>query len=266
MTQADENYEDIVMDITRNGFAHETRLGAAYVLPSLNVTLTDFPLLTTKKINWKNVVIELLWFLRCEKQTRFMLRHGVKIWEPWTDEYGVVECPYGWYWDDQVAEIVHELEVNPQSRRMVLTAWDPSSHSVYSRQLVPCHMSLTVNVIGGKLYGHLFQRSCDVGIGLPYNWASYWLLLELFGRASGYPVAQLTHSIANAHIYEPHVEPLLEQIERCSFEQPKLWLDEGAEKCLVDPGWSDDVSTEFLMSFFEIDYESHPHVPLEVLA
>ena len=167
-----------------------------------------FPLLTTKEVSWKNVLIELLWFLRGDADLEFLHKHGVHFWDHWADRSGIVQCPYGVYWRrswvDQIARVVDLLKRDPNTRRAVVSAWEPY-HLTFTKGLVPCHMISVFNVQYDHndpyLNLHLTQRSADIALGVPYNIASYALLQHLVSRFTVIPAGFFAHSIVDAHIY-----------------------------------------------------------------
>jgi thymidylate synthase len=306
-----KQYHDLVNHVLATGVRKENRTG----VDSLSTfgyyyehDLRDgFPLLTTKAVSWKNIVIELLWFLSGSDKADFLRRHGCKFWEPWTDGHGTVSNCYGPAWrqfpvhergasyivratqkdepyNDQIAWVVAELKRNPLSRRMVVDAWAPGI--AQTAKLPPCHAMFILNVQneswlnsmekgdgeGGfkqRLCLHLTQRSCDIALGIPYNLASYALLLSLFARFSGIEPGIFGHSLVDAHIYTAkpdgsmanydHVPGLMEQVSREPFPLPKLVIDDSIKnledvEALLHPS----VSTEDIMS------KSHPAIKFEV--
>src|SRR5579864_3482519 len=201
-----------------------------------------FPLLTTKEISWKNIVVENLWFLSGETHIGLLRKHGCKFWDPWADENGRVPSAYGSFWrhfpvhdgsgtkaehKDQIAWVLGELKRNPMSRRLVVTAWAPGN--AQASKLPPCHLLFVFNVQLDErgdplLCLHLTQRSADVALGVPYNIAGYALLLELFSRFTGIRAGVFAHTMIDAHVYtskadgsmaeHDHVPGLRRQLER----------------------------------------------------
>ena len=284
-----------------------------------------FPLLTSKAISWKNIVIELLWFLSGSDKAEFLRRHGCKFWEPWTDESGTVANCYGPAWrefsteigyNDQIKWVVEELKTKPLSRRMVVSAWSPEV--AQKAPLPPCHAMFVLNVQNEEVFEptfansfdeavakskqynppshphgwlasplvpsthsqrvclHLTQRSCDIALGIPYNLASYALLLHLFSRFSGIEPGIFGHTLVDAHIYTKkpdgsmdeydHVPGLKEQISREPKLLPKLHISDKIKsledvEALLDPS----VSTEEIMGLFVLEgYDPHPEIRFKV--
>lgn len=262
-----------------------------------------FPLLTTKEVSWKNIVVELLWFLSGSDQSEFLERHGCKFWRPWyvkdpvTDQdTGRVLNSYGPAWRlfpvvdhgppvyggvprnfDQIRWLLGELKRNPMSRRLVVSAWNPLEAT--NAKLPPCHAMFILNVQNGQteadpksLCLHLTQRSCDVFLGVPYNLASYGLLLSLISRYSGIEPGIFAHSLVDAHIYTKkeheessefdHIPALMTQLRRMPRLLPRLHIDDSIRtledvEALLHPS----VSTETLMSKFVLEgYDPYPAI------
>lgn len=287
-----------------------------------------FPLLTTKNVSWKNIVVEMLWFLSGQKDIGILKRHGCKFWDDWADAAGNVPSAYGNFWrhfpthaqhpevpgqigyvptvafNDQIAWVLGELRRNPMSRRMVVSAWAPGN--AQTSKLPPCHCMFMFNVqnvpgsepalgIGlspeaslkdyrekeaksyeQRLCLHLTQRSCDVALGVPYNIASYALLLCLFSHLTGIKPGIFAHTLVDAHIYTSkpdgskyefdHVPGLQEQVKRAPRLLPRLTIDPSIREladieALMAPG----VSTEEILQKFRLEgYDPHPSIPFRV--
>ncbi|MBI2375922.1 MAG: thymidylate synthase [Deltaproteobacteria bacterium] len=246
-----------------------------------------FPLLTTKEISWKNIVVENLWFLSGSTNIELLRKHGCKFWDPWADERGDVPSAYGSFWrsfpepdgsrNDQVAWVLSELARNPDSRRLVINAWAPG-HAQRSA-LPPCHLLFIFNVQRTPqgeplLCLHLTQRSADLALGVPYNLAGYAFLLELFARISGIRAGIFAHTLVDAHIYTKkqsgemaeydHVPGLLEQLSRTPRRLPRLEIDPSI-RALDDVKRLLDRSTPELLECFKlIDYDPHPGIRFKV--
>lgn len=265
-----------------------------------------FPLLTTKTVSWKNIVVEMLWFLSGKTDIEILRRHGCKFWDAWANSGGQVPSAYGNFWrhfpvhgtrdssdirvdgddvcsfNDQIRWVLAELKRNPMSRRMVVSAWAPQN--AQTSKLPPCHMNFIFNVqknIRGedRLCLHLTQRSCDVALGVPYNIASYALLLHLFSRFSGIAPGIFAHTLVDAHIYTckpegspemmiefDHVPGLQEQIQRAPRALPRLVLandirDLPDVEALMDSSVSTD---QILEKIKLVDYEPWPAIPFKV--
>ncbi len=247
-----KQYLDAVRETLEVGRRKPNRTGVD-TLSTFNINYEidlgeGFPLLTTKEISWKNIVIENLWFLSGRTDIELLRKHNCKFWDPWADESGKVPSAYGNFWrhfplpddrtNDQVAYIVDQLLNNPMSRRMVVSAWAPGN--AQTSALPPCHALWVMNTQlddAGEpsLCLHLTQRSCDIALGVPYNIAGYALLLELFSRFSGIPPGIFGHTLIDAHIYTAkadgsmaeydHVPGLREQLTRSPRKLPTLAID-----------------------------------------
>jgi thymidylate synthase len=302
-----KQYLDAVREVLTKGTRKENRTGVDSVSTfniNYEIDLRDgFPLLTTKRISWKNIVVENLWFLSGATDVWFLRKHGCKFWDPWADEQGRVPSAYGNFWrhfpvhgvhdssdveidgvpccafNDQIRWVIGELKRNPMSRRMVVIAWAPGNaqHS----KLPPCHCMFVLNVQLDErgeplLCMHLTQRSCDIALGVPYNIAGYAFLLELFGRFSGIRPGIFAHTLVDAHAYTSkpdgtmaefdHVPGLIEQLSREPKPLPRLMIDSGVRSI-------DDVSnmihlersTESILNSFRLDgYNPHPTIQFKV--
>jgi thymidylate synthase len=250
-----------------------------------------FPLLTTKEISWKNIVVENLWFLSGATHIGLLKKHGCKFWDPWADETGQVPSAYGNFWrhfpihdaegraalNDQLRWVAEELKRNPMSRRLVVTAWAPGN--AQTSKLPPCHLLFMFNVQTTQsgdplLCLHLTQRSADVALGVPYNIAGYALLLEIFARFSGIPAGLFAHTLVDAHVYTAkedgsmaeydHVPGLKRQLEREPRPLPRLTIDP-AIRSLDDLGPLLEADTETVMRHFVLTgYDPHPPIAFKV--
>lgn len=227
-----------------------------------------FPMVTTKKVHFKSVVFELLWFLKGDTNTKYLTENGVRIWNEWADENGNLGPVYGHQWRnwnseeiDQISEIVETLKTNPNSRRMLVSAWNPSvmpnnkvsfSENVANGKaaLPPCHAFFQFYVADGKLSCQLYQRSADIFLGVPFNIASYALLTEMMAQVCGYEAGEFIHTFGDAHIYNDHVEQLNLQLSRDPKPLPKI---------KINPNKTDLFDFEF-EDFELIGYEHHPHI------
>tara|TARA_R110002020_G_scaffold15143_23_gene53873 strand:+ start:2101 stop:2898 length:798 start_codon:yes stop_codon:yes gene_type:complete len=209
---------------TRSVFGHQMRFDLA----------DGFPLLTTKKIHVKSVVHELLWFLAGSTNARDLSAHGVTIWDEWADpETGDLGPVYGRQWRswaapdgrtiDQISEVVEQIRTNPNSRRLVVSAWNPAD--VPDMALPPCHCLFQFYVADGRLSCQLYQRSADIFLGVPFNIASYALLTHMVAQVTGLAPGEFIHSFGDAHLYENHVEQAELQLSRAPRALPSLHLD-----------------------------------------
>ena len=310
-------YLDAVKKILDEGTRKENRTGVDTLSTfgvHYNIDLAlGFPLLTTKKISWKNIIVEMLWFLSGQTDISILKKHDCKFWDEWVQSDGTVPSAYGNFWrhfpverlgyvdyNDQLKWVVDELKRNPMSRRMVVSAWAPDN--AQTSKLPPCHCMFVVNVqnveeVGCAEYGHipevdggkcddprhragrrlclhLTQRSCDIALGVPYNIASYALLMHLLSRFSGIPVGTFSHTLVDAHAYTAkpdgskaeldHVPGLREQLTREPRKLPKLYIDNSI-RSLDDIEGLLKLSTEHLMSLFKLDgYDPHPAINFKV--
>lgn len=287
-------YLEAVREVLEKGTRKENRTGID-TLSSFNINYEidlreGFPLLTTKAISWKNIVIENLWFLSGETHVRLLHKHGCKFWDPWADPEGRVPSAYGNFWrhfpvhegaaaafNDQIRWVVEELRRHPMSRRLVVSAWAPGN--AQKSKLPPCHSFFILNVQNDRegspeLNLHLTQRSADMALGVPYNIAGYSLLLELFSRFSGIPAALFAHTLVDAHIYTrkadgtraeyDHEPGLREQIGREPRPLPRLEMSP-AIRSLDDVQALLAEDTETVMNHFVLrGYDPHPAIKFKV--
>ncbi len=194
-----------------------------------------FPLVTSKKVHFKSVAHELLWFISGDSNIRYLQENGVSIWDEWADEDGNLGPVYGSQWRswptptgssksvDQLAEVIEQIRTNPDSRRMIVSAWNVAE--VPNMKLPPCHLLFQFNVTHGKLSCSMYQRSCDLFLGLPFNIASYALLVQMLAQATNLQPGELIISIGDAHIYSNHIEQVKTQLLREPRALPTLRLD-----------------------------------------
>lgn len=228
-------YLDLLKDIKETGKDHEDRTGVgtrAVFGRQMHFDLSKgFPLMTTKKVFWKGVVYELLWFLKGDTNIKYLEDHGVHIWRQWADKDGNLGPVYGASWRhfgegycqhgvDQISEVLQSLRYDPESRRHIVCAWNPIA--LPDMALPPCHCLFQFNVEEGKLSCQLYQRSCDVFLGLPFNIASYSLLTHMIAHELGLGVGEFIWTGGNVHIYKNHFNQIEEQLTRTPRELP--WL------------------------------------------
>jgi thymidylate synthase len=300
-----KQYLDLVQSVLSRGTRKPNRTGVD-TLSTFNENYEidlrqGFPLLTTKEISWKNIVVENLWFLSGETHIGLLKKHGCKFWDPWADESGRVPSAYGNFWrhfpvhdplhgdegpgadtaragfNDQIAWVLEELKRNPLSRRLVVSAWAPGN--AQTSRLPPCHLLFMFNVQldeGGDplLCLHLTQRSADVALGVPYNIAGYAFLLELFSHFTGIRAGIFGHTLVDAHVYTSkpdgsmaeydHVPGLRRQLERAPRALPKLTIDPSI-RGLDELRSLLDADTDTLMARFALTgYEAHPPITFKV--
>lgn len=291
-------YLDLVREVLDKGTRKENRTGID-TLSTFNVNYEidlaeGFPLLTSKEISWKNIVIENLWFLSGSVDIGLLRKHNCKFWDPWADNEDKVPSAYGNFWrnypvhaqsesgqvvayNDQVKWVLEELKRNPMSRRMVVLAWAPEN--AQASFLPPCHVMWILNVQldannEPRLNLHLTQRSCDVALGVPYNIAGYALMLQLFSHLSGIKPGIFAHTLIDAHIYTSkadgsqaeydHVPGLQQQLTREIRDLPQLTIDKSIQS-LDDIDNLLQASTEEIMAKFALsDYNPHPFIPFKV--
>jgi len=216
--------------------------------------LHKFPLLTTKRVFWRGVVEELLWMLRGETSSKTLTDKGVHIWDSYGEDLGPI---YGKQWRnfggvDQIKNCLEMIKNDPHSRRIIISAWNPPE--IPQMVLPPCHVLVQFFVEESKLSCHLYQRSADIGLGMPFNIASYALLTHIFAKYCDLDVGSFTYSFGVAHIYENHCEALNEQIKRSPYEFPTLKIPEKKEP------WNYEFS-DFILE----NYKSHPPIKLELI-
>ena len=287
-----KQYIDLVNEVLKRGTRKENRTGVD-TISAFNINYSidlneGFPLLTTKEISWKNIVIENLWFLSGDLHIGLLKKHGCKFWDHWADDEGYVPSAYGNFWrkfpihgsdeyNDQVKYVLNTLKTNPNSRRMVISAWAPGN--AQKSGLPPCHLLFIFNVQYDKdgeprLCVHLTQRSCDVALGVPYNIAGYSFLLHLFAHLSNMKVGTFGHTLVDAHIYTKkadgsmdeydHIPGLIEQTKRKIKSLPELVINPDI-KSLEDVMDLLDKDTETIMSKFELkNYNPEPFIPFKV--
>lgn len=237
---------------TRSIFGQQVRFDLA----------AGFPLLTTKKLHLKSIIYELLWFLRGETNVAYLQEHGVRIWNEWADEAGELGPVYGAQWRswpnpdgeaiDQIAWVLEEIRRNPDSRRMIVSAWNPAA--LDKMALPPCHLLFQFYVAEGRLSCQLYQRSADIFLGLPFNIASYALLLRMMAQVSELEAGDLIMSLGDVHLYSNHFEQARTQLERQPYPLPRMRLNP-AVKSINDFDYAD---------FELLDYQAHPHIKAQV--
>lgn len=221
-----------------------------------------FPLLTTKKLHLKSIIYELLWFLRGDTNVRWLQDHGVRIWNEWADENGDLGPVYGHQWRswpdyrggtiDQIAQVEEMIKRNPKSRRMLVTAWNPAE--VEDMALPPCHCLFQFYVADGRLSLQLYQRSADTFLGVPFNIASYALLLQMMAQVTGLQPGEFIHTTGDTHLYLNHLEQARLQLSRTPRPLPKMVINPDV-KSIFDFRYED---------FQLLDYHPWPHIAAEV--
>jgi thymidylate synthase len=221
-----------------------------------------FPLLTTKKIHVKSVIHELLWFLKGDTNTGYLTENGVRIWNEWADENGELGHIYGFQWRswpdytgkgiDQIKEVIKSIQEKPDSRRHIVSAWNVAD--LGNMALPPCHILFQFYVAEGKLSCQLYQRSADIFLGVPFNIASYSLLLMMMARETGLEAGEFIHTLGDAHIYLNHIEQVRLQLTREPRALPKMVLNPAVRNVL-----------DFTYEDFKLEnYNPHPHIKGEI--
>ncbi|MBW9261905.1 MAG: thymidylate synthase [Candidatus Thiodiazotropha sp. (ex. Lucinisca nassula)] len=221
-----------------------------------------FPLLTTKKLHLRSIIHELLWFLQGDTNIRYLKENGVSIWDDWADEEGNLGPVYGYQWRswptpggghvDQIAQLVEQIQANPDSRRLIVSAWNPAQ--VDAMALPPCHCLFQFYVAEGRLSCQLYQRSADVFLGVPFNIASYALLTMMVAQVTGLKPGDFVHTFGDAHLYLNH----LDQVELQLSREPKA-----LPRMSINPAVKDIFAFRF--EDFELtDYDPHPHIKAPV--
>lgn len=221
-----------------------------------------FPLVTTKKVHLKSIIYELLWFLKGETNIAYLKNHQVSIWDEWADEEGNLGPVYGKQWRswegaggvevDQISDLVHQIKTNPDSRRLLVSAWNVAD--LPRMKLMPCHCMFQFYVANGKLSCQLYQRSADVFLGVPFNIASYALLTMMIAQVCGLEPGEFVHTFGDAHVYSNHMEQVKLQLSREPFPLPRM---------AINPSVKDIFGFQF--EDFELkDYQCHPAIKAPV--
>lgn len=256
------SYLELLHDIRTRGAKKGDRTGTGTLSlfgAQIRVDLAQgFPLLTTKKVHWKSVAHELLWFLRGETNVKYLRENGVSIWDEWADANGELGPVYGVQWRhwkkpeggevDQIAQVIADLKKSPDSRRLVVSAWNVAD--LPKMALQPCHALFQFYVADGKLSCQLYQRSADVFLGVPFNLASYALLTHLVAREVGLEVGDFVHSFGDVHLYLNHLEQADEQLKRAPRTLPRLVIDPSVKR--VDDARFEHLTIE--------GYDPHPAI------
>lgn len=261
-----KQYLDLMNDVYTNGSSRMDRTGTgirSVFGRQMRFDLQQgFPMVTTKKVHWKSVVYELLWFLTGDTNVKFLQDNGVRIWNEWADDDGCLGPVYGKQWRswqsndgqviDQVATAIQQIKENPNSRRILVNAWNVGE--LENMALPPCHMMFQFFVDNNKLSCQLYQRSCDVFLGLPFNIASYSLLTYLFAQQTGLEVGEFVWTGGDVHIYDNHLEQVQLQLTREPYPLPTLSI-------LRHPDSIDDYQFE---DFQLTNYHHHPPIKAPV--
>ena len=267
-----KQYHDLVKYVLENGNEKGDRTGTGTKSVfgyQMRFDLSKgFPMVTTKKLHLKSIIYELLWFLKGDTNINYLTENGVRIWNEWADDNGDLGPVYGHQWRnwasediDQIKDIIDTLKTNPNSRRMLVSAWNPSvlpdtsksfSENVANGKaaLPPCHAFFQFYVADGKLSCQLYQRSADIFLGVPFNIASYALFTMMMAQVCGYQPGEFIHTFGDAHIYNNHLEQLELQLSRDIRPLPKM---------IINPDVKDIFDFKF-EDFTLVDYNPHPHI------
>ena len=237
---------------TRSVFGYQMRFNLA----------DGFPLVTTKKLHLRSIIYELLWFLRGDTNIAYLKEHGVSIWDEWADENGNLGPVYGAQWRswpdgdgkriDQLSQLLDQIQRNPDSRRLLVSAWNPAL--IDQMALPPCHCLFQFYIADGRLSCQLYQRSADIFLGVPFNIASYALLTLMIAQVSGLKPGEFIHTFGDAHLYSNHLDQVEAQLARAPFPLPTMALNPAVKSLF-----------EFSFEDFELrDYRYHPHIKAPV--
>jgi thymidylate synthase len=261
-----KQYLDLLSDILENGFERADRTGTgtrAVFGRQMRFDLADgFPMVTTKKLHLRSIIVELLWFLKGDTNIKYLKDNGVSIWDDWADANGDLGPVYGKQWRswaapdgrviDQIQWVLDEIRTNPNSRRLIVSAWNPAD--VNEMALPPCHCLFQFNVMDGKLNCQLYQRSADIFLGVPFNIASYALLTLMMARATGLKPGEFVHTFGDAHLYLNHIEQAKLQLSREPRALPSIALNPDKTDLF---GWEyEDFKVE--------NYTPHAHIKAPV--
>lgn len=261
-----KQYLDLLNRVLTEGVKKEDRTGTGTISlfgHQMRFNLEEgFPLLTTKKLHLKSIIYELLWFLNGDTNVKYLQEHGVRIWNEWADENGELGPIYGHQWRswpdynggsiDQISEAVETIRHNPDSRRIIVSAWNVAD--INSMKLPPCHAFFQFYVANGKLSLQLYQRSADIFLGVPFNIASYALLLQMMAQVTGLKAGDFVHTLGDAHIYSNHLEQVKLQLTREPRALPHME---------INPEVKDIFSFKY-EDFNLTGYDPHPHIKGEV--
>ncbi len=257
-----QQYLDLCQHILQDGIRKEDRTGTGTLSVfgyQMRFNLQDgFPLLTTKKLHLKSIIYELLWFLRGDTNVHYLQEHGVRIWNEWADENGELGPVYGHQWRswpdyqggiiDQIAQVLEQIRHNPDSRRMIVSAWNVAE--VNKMALPPCHTLFQFYVANGRLSLQLYQRSADIFLGVPFNIASYALLLQMMAQVTGLQAGDFVHTLGDAHIYLNHLDQVRLQLTREPHHLPRM---------IMNPNIKDIFGFHY-EDFTLENYDPYPHI------
>lgn len=261
-----KQYLDLMRHVRDHGTRKDDRTGTGTLSVfgyQMRFDLSEgFPLVTTKKCHLRSIIHELLWFLKGDTNIKYLKDNGVSIWDDWADENGDLGHVYGYQWRswptadgrhiDQISQVIDQLKNNPDSRRIIVSAWNVGE--VDDMALPPCHAFFQFYVADGKLSCQLYQRSADIFLGVPFNIASYALLTMMIAQVTGLKPGDFVHTLGDAHLYSNHLEQVEQQLSRKPFSLPSMNINPAIESIF-----------DFKFDDFElVGYECHPHIKAPV--
>ena len=261
-----KQYLDLLQRVLQEGTHKEDRTGTGTISVfghQMRFNMEDgFPLLTTKKLHLKSIIYELLWFLKGDTNVKYLQDNGVRIWNEWADENGDLGHIYGYQWRswpdyngghiDQITDAVETIKHNPDSRRIIVSAWNVAD--LPQMNLPPCHAFFQFYVANGRLSLQLYQRSADIFLGVPFNIASYALLLKMMAQVTGLKAGDFVHTLGDAHIYSNHIEQVKLQLTRAPRPLPQIEINSNVK----------DIFGFKYEDFTLTGYDPHPHIKGEV--
>ena len=261
-----KQYLDLLQRVLQEGTHKEDRTGTGTISVfghQMRFNMEDgFPLLTTKKLHLKSIIYELLWFLKGDTNVKYLQDNGVRIWNEWADENGDLGHIYGYQWRswpdyngghiDQITEAVETIKHNPDSRRIIVSAWNVAD--LPQMNLPPCHAFFQFYVANGRLSLQLYQRSADIFLGVPFKIASYALLLKMMAQVTGLKAGDFVHTLGDAHIYSNHIEQVKLQLTRAPRPLPQIEINSNVK----------DIFGFKYEDFTLTGYDPHPHIKGEV--
>ena len=257
-----QQYQYLLKEVLKNGTQKTDRTGTGTISifgHQMRFDLSKgFPLVTTKKVHLKSIIYELLWFLNGDTNIKYLTENGVRIWNEWADENGDLGRVYGAQWRswqgadgkvvDQISELISQIKTNPDSRRLIVSAWNVSDLQYMA--LPPCHLLFQFYVADGKLSLQLYQRSADVFLGVPFNIASYALLLIMVAQVCELEVGEFVHTFGDVHTYNNHIDQVKLQLSRTPLDLPKMVLNPSIK----------DIDDFKFSDFNLVDYECYPPI------
>jgi thymidylate synthase len=261
-----KQYHDLMRHVLEHGVKKEDRTGTGTVSVfgyQMRYNLAEgFPLLTTKKLHTKSIIHELLWFLKGDTNIKYLKENGVRIWDEWADAEGNLGPVYGYQWRswptpdgkhiDQITQVVDMIKNNPDSRRLIVSAWNVAD--INSMKLPPCHAFFQFYVANGKLSCQLYQRSADIFLGVPFNIASYAILMMMVAQVCDLQLGDFVHTLGDAHLYSNHIEQAKLQLTRDLRPLPTMKINPNVKSIF-----------DFTIDDFTLEnYDPHPHIKAEV--